>query len=1591
TRVEDLDRANEYFRRVRKLDPSHPKLLEFYRDYYPARGEGHKLLQLLRQAVRQVPEGQAERRNQLLVEMAGVAEDGLSNLEKAIDAWKQVLRGTPDHQEGHQALKRLYRKTEKWNALLDLIKDEIETLPEDDVAGRIALYEEVVTIYRDRLNLPTMVISTYNSILALQPENLDALAALAEKYEQLGRWNDLIAVLGRQVASSRVDEGERIRILRRMADLWVEQFGNFAQAIGPLEELLAIRPGDAEAIVRLKQIYERRRQWRPLLELLEREALHQDLADRREHYMSMARLAAERLGDARMAIELWNRVAEIPVEDGSSGHLDPQVIEALTSLYEREKRYTSLAEMYRRQADLVGRDSRAGIGLLERLGNLFADRLHAPAQAADVYREILEHDPHNGRALRTLRELYAQSGDFDELERMFAELGEWADLVDSLSTIADRVDDRDRRVELLTRAAHVAAERFDSKEKIARAYERVLSVDGTNLEAARALIPIYRDVGKWARLLAIYEIVLEHADSDDRRLELILEIRDLCEAKMQSKAMAFQWSKRAYALAPNREGMVDDLERLGMQADAWDEVATVLEERAGQSDVDTPERLALYRRLGKLAADRLHNPDRARAYQRKVLELDPEDTGASEALERIAREQADWPNLLKIYRTRAESESDVGVQVEQLFRIAKIEESQMGDRSAAARTYLEIVEKDARSRRAVKALAKLREEEGDVEGLIEMLGKEIELTDEPAGKVDLYLRIGSLHEGPLAEPDQAIDAYREAMQLEPQRLATRDALERYLDTGRDIDPERRVEVATLLLPHFEQGEDPERLARVIGVLRTNASQEQALIYDKRLVDLYARLERLEDAYVASTRVLQADPMDADNRESFLRFGGELGRWEETARGLQTALGRLVDADADAGILREIAESVAELYDIRVLDPDRAERAWRKVVDIDPTDANAYEALQRLYNSSSRYQELRDLLVERVENTSDADQRKDLLLLVAELDQDVLGDREGAIEAYLGALELDPSLMLAYKALERLYHDGSSWQELDGLLARENDYVDSDSEHVELTSRRATIKADKLGDVSGALELAEDVIARAPNHGPTRGLLEGLLSSPEHGLRVARTLEPLYREDGMWRDLAAVLRAQITDDLSVSERVDLLAQAAAVDEERLGNVGGAFATWSEAFALDPSADGPRRALLRLAAQTADWETAASAFEKALESAEIDTKRQLLVDLAEIYDRHVGDVDGALRAYRGLLELDPGNPETARPALRELDRIYEAYQRWSDLAPVVRQLAEWAESSEERRDLFTRLAGIYEHNLNDDGQAIATWRDVLVDEPDDARALDALERLYIAGDKHSDLVGIIRQRVDGAHDEVDKLQQLQRLAALHELELEQPEEAIVTLLEVLDFAPTDDKTLVELARLYRQDQRFPDLYEMLARRHELAQVPELEVELGAELGELLHSKLDRSSEALDRFADVLAHRPDHERAIEAVEAIFRANVDLQGRAAAILEPLYRSQERFAELSAMQSTMVEHATDPRERMQRLLALATLREGQLGDPEAAYAAYSDALRLAAGEPELGDILKQTERLATQLEQRRALIEIYRTIAPDVLDGQIQ
>jgi tetratricopeptide (TPR) repeat protein len=1606
-RLNDLDQAEDYFRRVRKIDPAHPAALDFYRAYYTARGESGKLLSMLRSVEKGAPRTRAESGDKSLgVEIAELAE-AQGNPEKAIEAWKQQLRTDASSVQARVALARLYRKTEKWNALLDLMKEEIDRLPETDVEGRVARLFEVAEIYRDRLKLDVMVINTFNAILKVDPDNRRATDELAAKYRALGRWNDLIAILTRRSEAPSAPDGERVELCREVATLWADRFGNLANAIKPLERLLELRPNDTDALGRLKEIYTKRRQWRALVDLLVREAQTMPAAERRAKQGEAARLAAERLGDLRLAIEIQNSVlAEAAGADVAD------TLASLAMLYDREKRWHALAEILHRQVGgaVARKATKDAIVLLEKLGQVYAERLAAPAQAATAWKQILELEPAHAKALRTLRELYAMAGDFAGLEALYARLGQEDELVEALLAIADRLDGKSARLPLVERAAQLAQKKADAAsdnaaalEKARQVWERVLAVEPQHVGAAAALAPIYDKQGKWARLLAVREIELAAASDRAARLAKIAQIRMLCEQKLSSRNLAFAWTVRAFDLDPTSDELFADVMRLAGEPDHWKEVVAAFERAIAGGELPEKTSLKLFRELARIASKKLGDPEKARGYHRRVLQLEPEDREAETHLEDLATHLADWQELLASMRKRALREDDGKARAQLLLDIAALQEEKLVDLDAAATTYREVLVASPGDLRALRALARIEEARGDWDALVDVLGQELAQTAEAQQRFDLAMRIGQLEEQHLDHPSAALAHFTAAFQTPPGPRSTAiDAVARYIAGPPSLEPKQRVAAARLVLPHLERARQFGTQAQALEVIRGDADGTPAekVDIDRALMRLYhVDLGDPAAAWQAGLRVLAADPADADVRGMLGALAGQLGRDGEWAGQLASALANLRAGSASPAHVRAVATDLARVAGDRLDDRATAERAWVAVLEVEPDADDAFDALIGYFRDATRWTDLRALLERRADVSIDDRVKVATLLDLARLEEEMLGDASRAVAAYKRALELDAENTVSFQNLDRLYGEAKQWRELEQLLARALDHAALPARQVELLYRRAVLFARELNDPSRAVDLLEEVIAKSRGHADARELLEELLlpAATQPGaapraeaiaMRVARLLEPLYERDKLWRDLASVLRVQ-RRLVTGTEAVELLARIATIEETELAGARHAFDAWIEVLRLDPMHERARIELVRLAQWLARWPEATAALEAAAQAtSDVASRAALLGELAAYYDAQAADPDRAIATYRQLLAVDPSNPALVRRAAAALARLYEDAEDWSQLRDVTRVQAQWAEDAAERHALLARVAAIEEEKLRDREAAIATWRDVVTDQPNDAGALHALERLYDATGKWRELIDILRRKVEAA-DHADAIALLGRIAAIHEQQLHEPDESIAAWLDVLDHDAHEPRALAELTRLYRAAERPTDLLDVLERQ--LAAAGDADrLALLVDIALLLAGPLARPVEALEKWEEVLATDPRHARALAAVEAA-TADPDLRAIAADVLLSVYGATAEDARLAELHLRIAGWTDDVPHKLRALGEVVRIRELRLDDKVGAFTAQLAALRVAASEPDLAHVVVDTERLAGELGREGELIDAYREVAPNVLDAEIQ
>ena len=434
----------------------------------------------------------------------------------------------------------------------------------------------------------------------------------------------------------------------------------------------------------------------------------------------------------------------------------------------------------------------------------------------------------------------------------------------------------------------------------------------------------------------------------------------------------------------------------------------------------------------------------------------------------------------------------------------------------------------------------------------------------------------------------------------------------------------------------------------------------------------------------------------------------------------------------------------------------------------------------------------------VEATKDDTLRRDLLVIVAELEEKRMGRAGEAEKVYARILAAEPLHAGAFRALTRLYRDGQRWPELRALLdTRQLAELDA-RERLDLLAQVAELDESALNDADHALaRLREDAGAGSRR---TCGL-------------TARSIATTRRASA-GVDLEALLgtRVGFASDTEVSE---LEFRRAELRASHLGDVAGALDLLEQIVKSAPNHEGARRLLEKLVAIPEHRQRVAAILEPVYEAsgawarlvAILEVQREplagrtaaaMLARIADLQENRLQAKPAALATWRQVLAVEPDNAD----ALGEIERLGTALERFSELVDVYQELAFKRDAAdiEGRADLLSRAAKLYAGRLGNRRAAIDVWKLVLnLDQNATATAMPAaaaLETLYADTGDVAGLVKILRMQVRWAGTSAERKKILFRIAGLEEKSLTDTDAAVATLRAILEIDPQEREAIEAL---------------------------------------------------------------------------------------------------------------------------------------------------------------------------------------------------
>ena len=252
---------------------------------------------------------------QLLVRIACIHQDALSNYDAAFDDLARILKINQDREyiDRIESLCDILDNTAK---LVDVYVEVVANVYEPE--KQVAFDNRIADLLRNRLGDEKRAEEFYKTTLEVSSDDAHALEALDEIYTKRESWTDLLEILDAKFNAAKDDE-TRIAILYRTADTQESKCELHDDAIATYRRILEIDKRQEKAIELLSAIYESQDMWAEYVDLI-----RSQIADAQEQSeilalkFKLAKIQNEKLGDNFDAIETLKDILNTQSDDAQA-------------------------------------------------------------------------------------------------------------------------------------------------------------------------------------------------------------------------------------------------------------------------------------------------------------------------------------------------------------------------------------------------------------------------------------------------------------------------------------------------------------------------------------------------------------------------------------------------------------------------------------------------------------------------------------------------------------------------------------------------------------------------------------------------------------------------------------------------------------------------------------------------------------------------------------------------------------------------------------------------------------------------------------------------------------------------------------------------------------------------------------------------------------------------------------------------------------------------------------------------------------------------------------------------------------------------
>ncbi len=730
---------------------------------------------------------------------------------------------------------------------------------------------------------------------------------------------------------------------------------------------------------------------------------------------------------------------------------------------------------------------------------------------------------------------------------------------------------------------------------------------------------------------------------------------------------------------------------------------------------------------------------------------------------------------------------------------------------------------------ALENLERIYTARGQNRELVDILTRKVPALSDTAEIATTKLRIGSLYEGTLADPQKAAQVYRETLEVDAANVQAMRGLARTCEV-------------------LEQWSD------LVKVLE---QQLDVVTTERERIDVLLQLANIQEEHflksdIAAQRLEQVVEIDPANEEAYTaleRNYRKMRQWHELVQTYE----RHISATLERKTKVELYGYVAQVQADEIGDADKAIEAYTNIVDLEDNNVPALDALSKLYDKRGDATQAIDFMTRVADLTTDTKQRVESFYRIGKALDEKLGDRVAAQDRYEMALDLEPSHLLTLAALRAIAMDNADYDKAARLLDQEQQYTQGNRQRARLLVELGNLRESTLGEHDGAVAAWEAAVEADPENE------DAAFPLGNHYIEVQswEKAEPLF--DLLVRKAGKRERAEQHD---LQNKLGQVCAALNKDDK-------ALKAYTAAHQLDITDQVTIKGLAEVSFRLKDWGNALTNYQKVLTALGEDENEAR----AEVYFRL-----GCIKREQGQAKQAINNFEKAlcvnaahRPTLEAMVSLYMELRDYKQVVAYKRQVLDNVFEGDERYKILNEIGETWRDLDKSPAKAIEAFEEALDLQPNSHPLLHTLLALYQQVENWQKMIDTIQRIAELEKDPIRKSKFIYTMAQIYRDKENDQDRAVELFNEALDLNPTFleaferiNKILTGQKEWKQLERAFRKMLKRMAGAGIEKENADLAFNLWHNLGIIYRDRLHDMQSAIEAFKMATRYKPD-----EAVE--------------------------------------------------------------------------------------------------------------------------